>query len=107
MFYTDTVSVTRKSSAGSVSSTGQPILASTIVISSMSCDIQPDNSEYLTPAQGQTVITRKIMFCDIADIQEKDTITDTATSKVYKVTSVKSYTVLLPHMEIKIESGVT
>jgi len=86
------------------SATGRPTETLSTITESLSCDLQPEGGTIVVPAQGQTAIYYKNMFCKPTDIKVNDIITDLSTSEKFKVITTNSYW-MLKHMEIRLEGG--
>jgi len=86
------------------SATGATTRTLSTVIESLLCDLQPEGGTIIVPAQGQTAIYYKNMFCNPADIKVNDIITDLNTNEKFKVITTNSYW-MVKHMEIRLEGG--
>ena len=103
MILRHTVSVERMVSSGT-SPTGAQQTKLTVMIASLKCDLQPHQGAVVVPAQGQTTIYYKDMFCPIVDIKPNDIITDLATGEKMKVVNTNSWNIL-KHLEVFLQGG--
>jgi hypothetical protein len=104
MVLRDLIKVEREVQTG-LSATNTPIKSWITVITNLKSDIQADTSKINFVSAGQTVTTDKVLFCHIADIREKDKITDLKTGTKYKAMNVNPYS-LLGHLEVSMKAGV-
>jgi hypothetical protein len=100
----DNVKVERECVAG-YSATNTPIKKWLTVCQDLECDIQSHSSEIYFAVASQTVLTDKYMFCPVADVREKDKITDLKMGIVYKAENVNPFA-LLNYLEVSLKAGV-
>jgi hypothetical protein len=100
----DNVKVKRECATG-YSATNTPIKKWLTVCQDLKCDIQSDSSKIYFAVAGQTILTDKCMFFPMADVREKDKVTDLKTGTVYKAGNVNPFA-LLNHLEVSLKAGV-
>lgn len=91
---------------GEKSPTGAIKMTQETIAEHLPCYIEDDDGIVVVPQEGQTAISYHVMFVESGtDIKANDIVTDEITGLKYKVLDCNYYRIL-PHIEVKMQSGV-